>query len=131
MVFVCIFEQGVAFIISWELMSLSSLMLVIFEYQNKQTLKAGINYMVQMHLSVVLLTLGFILLYINTGSFNFEALSQLPAGKTSVWIFVLLFSGFAIKAGFIPFHTWLPHAHPAAPSHISGVMSGVIVKLGI
>lgn len=131
MVFVCIFEQGVAFIISWELMSLSSLMLVIFEYQNKQTLKAGINYMVQMHLSVVLLTLGFILLYMNTGSFNFEALSQLPADKTSVWIFALLFSGFAIKAGFIPFHTWLPHAHPAAPSHISGVMSGVIVKLGI
>ncbi|MEI6679210.1 MAG: proton-conducting transporter membrane subunit [Mariniphaga sp.] len=131
MIFVCIFEQGVAFIISWELMSLSSLMLVIFEYQNKQTLKAGINYMVQMHLSVVLLTLGFILLYINTGSFNFEALSQLPSDKTSVWIFLLLFSGFAIKAGFIPFHTWLPHAHPAAPSHISGVMSGVIVKLGI
>ncbi len=131
MVWVCIFEHGVAFIISWELMSLSSLMLVIFEFQNKQTLKAGINYMVQMHLSVVLLILGFILLYINTGSFNFEALAQLPSGKSSVWIFVLLFSGFAIKAGFIPFHTWLPHAHPAAPSHVSGVMSGVIVKLGI
>lgn len=131
MVWVCIFEHGIAFIISWELMSLSSLMLVIFEFQNKQTLKAGINYMVQMHLSVVLLTLGFILLYINTGSFNFEALALLPAGKSSVWIFVLLFSGFAIKAGFIPFHTWLPHAHPAAPSHVSGVMSGVIVKLGI
>lgn len=131
MVWVCIFEHGIAFIISWELMSLSSLMLVIFEFQNKQTLKAGINYMVQMHLSVVLLTLGFILLYVNTGSFNFEALALLPAGKSSVWIFVLLFSGFAIKAGFIPFHTWLPHAHPAAPSHVSGVMSGVIVKLGI
>jgi len=131
MVWVCIFEHGVAFIVSWELMSLSSLMLVIFEFQNKQTLKAGINYMVQMHISVVLLTLGFILLYINTGSFNFEALALLPSGKISVWIFVLLFSGFAIKAGFIPFHTWLPHAHPAAPSHVSGVMSGVIVKLGI
>jgi hydrogenase-4 component B len=131
MVWVCIFEQGVAFIISWELMSLSSLILVIFEFQNKQTIRAGINYMVQMHLSVALLTLGFILLYINTGSFNFEALSMLPAGKNTVWIFVLLFSGFAIKAGFIPFHTWLPHAHPAAPSHVSGVMSGVIVKLGI
>lgn len=131
MVWVCIFEHGVSFIISWELMSLSSLMLVIFEFQNKQTLKAGINYMVQMHLSVVLLTLGFILLYITTGSFNFEALALLPSGKSSVWIFVLLFSGFAIKAGFIPFHTWLPHAHPAAPSHVSGVMSGVIVKLGI
>ena len=131
MVWVCIFDNGVAFLVSWELMSLSSLMLVIFEYQNKKTLSAGINYMVQMHLSVVLLTLGFIMLYVTTGSFNFEALAQMPLMNNSIWVFILLFSGFAIKAGFIPFHTWLPHAHPAAPSHISGVMSGVIVKLGI
>ena len=131
MVWVCMLEQGVAFLIAWELMSLSSLMLVIFEYQNKQTLKAGINYMVQMHLSVALLTLGFILLYLNTGSFNFESLAQISFENHSIWVFILLFAGFAIKAGFIPFHTWLPHAHPAAPSHISGVMSGVIVKMGI
>ncbi|HBL76270.1 MAG: hypothetical protein A2W90_09750 [Bacteroidetes bacterium GWF2_42_66] len=131
MVWVCMFENGLAFIISWELMSLSSLMLVIFEFQKKNTLKAGINYMVQMHLSVIFLTIGFIWLNIKTGSFDFSALSQLPLAKHSVWIFILLFFGFAIKAGFIPFHTWLPHAHPAAPSHVSGVMSGVIVKLGI
>ena len=131
MVWVCIFDNGVAFLISWELMSLSSLMLVIFEFQNKKTISAGINYLVQMHLSVVLLTIGFIMLYAITGSFNFEAMAQMPLNSNSVWVFVLLFAGFAIKAGFIPFHTWLPHAHPAAPSHISGVMSGVIVKLGI
>ena len=131
MVWVCIFDNGVAFLVSWELMSLSSLLLVIFEYQNKQTLKAGINYMVQMHLSVALLTLGFIMLYANTGSLNFEALALVSLNSKTVWIFILLFAGFAIKAGFIPFHTWLPHAHPAAPSHVSGVMSGVIVKLGI
>jgi hydrogenase-4 component B len=131
MLWVCMFDNGVAFLVSWELMSLSSLMLVIFEFQNKKTLKAGINYMVQMHLSVILLTLGFIMLYMNTGSFNFEALAQTTSDRNSLWIFILLFAGFAIKAGFIPFHTWLPHAHPAAPSHISGVMSGVIVKLGI
>ena len=131
MVWVCIFEHGVAFLISWELMSLSSLMLVIFEFQNKSTLKAGINYMVQMHVSVALLTLGFIWLYMNTGSFNFAALAQLTTDHYWIWVFILLFAGFAIKAGFIPFHTWLPHAHPAAPSHVSGVMSGVIVKMGI
>ena len=131
MLWVCMFEHGIAFLIAWELMSLSSLMLVIFESQNKSILKAGINYMIQMHLSVVLLTLGFVFLYINTGSFNFSALAQLPLGPHWIWVFILLFAGFAIKAGFIPFHTWLPHAHPAAPSHISGVMSGVIVKLGI
>ncbi len=131
MLWVCMFDHGVAFLISWELMSLSSLMLVIFEFQNKATLKAGINYMVQMHLSVILLTLGFIWLYFITGSFSFGALAQMPLNNSSVWVFIILFAGFAIKAGFIPFHTWLPHAHPAAPSHISGVMSGVIVKLGI
>lgn len=131
MILVCMFDSGIAFLVSWELMSLSSLMLVIFEFQNKKTLKAGINYMVQMHLSVALLTLGFILLYINTGSFDFEALARAPLNNHFRWIYFLLFAGFAIKAGFIPFHSWLPHAHPAAPSHISGVMSGVIVKLGI
>ena len=51
--------------------------------------------------------------------------------SASSWLPVLFFVGFGIKAGFVPFHTWLPHAHPAAPSHISGIMSGVIVKMGI
>jgi len=131
MVWVCMFDNGIGFLIAWEIMSLTSLMLVIFEFQNKKTLKAGINYMVQMHLSVALLTLGFIMLYANTGSFNFESLAQISINSKTIWIFICLFVGFAIKAGFIPFHTWLPHAHPAAPSHVSGVMSGVIVKLGI
>jgi len=131
MLWVCMFEHGIAFLVAWELMSLSSMMLVIFESHNKSILKAGINYMIQMHLSVVLLTLGFVFLYVNTGSFNFSGLALLPLGPHWIWIFILLFAGFAIKAGFIPFHTWLPQAHPAAPSHISGVMSGVIVKLGI
>ena len=131
MVWVCMFENGLAFLIAWELMSLSSLFLVIFEFQNKDTLKAGLNYMVQMHLSVVFLTLGFVWLFLSTGSFDFSSLAALPLTNHSLWIFILLFVGFAIKAGFIPFHTWLPQAHPAAPSHVSGVMSGVIVKLGI
>jgi hydrogenase-4 component B len=131
MLWVCMFENGIAFLISWELMSLSSLMLVIFEFQNKETLKAGINYMVQMHLSVAFLTLGFLWLYFKTASFDFSSLANLPIESQSIWIFIVLFVGFAFKAGFIPFHTWLPKAHPAAPSHVSGVMSGVIVKLGI
>lgn len=131
MLWVCMVENGLGFLVAWELMSLSSLMLVIFEFQNKKTLKAGINYMVQMHLSIAFLSLGFILLFLQAGTFDFSGLSLLERNKNSIWIFALLFAGFAIKAGFIPFHTWLPHAHPAGPSHVSGVMSGVIVKLGI
>ncbi len=131
MLWVCLLENGFAFLVAWEVMSLSSLMLIIFEYQNKDTLKAGVNYMIQMHVSVALLTVGFIWLYFQTGSFDFSALSGLFSNGGSIWVFIFLVAGFAIKAGFIPFHTWLPHAHPAAPSHVSGIMSGVIVKLGI
>jgi formate hydrogenlyase subunit 3/multisubunit Na+/H+ antiporter MnhD subunit len=131
MVWVCMIDHGIAFLIAWELMSVSSLFLVIFEYQNNETLKAGLNFMVQMHLSVVLLTAGILWMYAESGSFSLSSLSSLEAGGDSLWIMILLFAGFAIKAGFLPFHTWLPHAHSAAPSHVSGVMSGVIVKLGI
>jgi hydrogenase-4 component B len=131
MVWVCMFDHGIMFLISWELMSISSLLLVIFEYQNTKTLKAGLNYLVQMHLSVLFLTVGFIWLFAETGSFDLSSLIQVVSHNHSIWIFIVFFIGFAIKAGFLPFHTWLPHAHPAAPSHVSGVMSGVIVKLGI
>jgi len=131
MLWVCMIEHGLAFIVAWEIMSLSSLVLVIFEYQKKDTLKAGVNYMIQMHISVALLTLGFIWLYMKTGSFNFASIATFLSNNGSIWMAVLLMVGFAIKAGFIPFHSWLPHAHPAAPSHVSGIMSGVIVKLGI
>ena len=128
---VCMLDHGMAFLFAWELMSLSALVLLMFEFQNKTTVRAGINYMIQMHLCVIFLILGFILLYIQTGSFSFSTITELPASSSSTWVFVLLFTGFAIKGGFIPFHTWLPEAHPAAPSHMSGVMSGVIVKMGI
>ena len=131
MVWVCMLENGFAFLVAWEIMSISSLMLVIFEYQNKDILKAGVNYMIQMHISVALLTVGFIWLYFQTGSFDFSALSGFFRNNGCIWVLIFLVAGFGIKAGFIPFHTWLPHAHPAAPSHISGIMSGVIVKLGI
>jgi formate hydrogenlyase subunit 3/multisubunit Na+/H+ antiporter MnhD subunit len=131
MVWVCIIQHGFAFLIAWEVMSLSSMLLVIFDHNNPKTIKAGVNYLVQMHISVVFLTIGFLWVYFNTGSFSFDAFNTFFGAHTNIWLFVIFFVGFGLKAGFIPFHTWLPHAHPAAPSHVSGVMSGVIVKLGI
>jgi formate hydrogenlyase subunit 3/multisubunit Na+/H+ antiporter MnhD subunit len=130
MVWVCIVQHSLAFLVAWEVMSLSSMLLVIFDYHKPKTLKAGINYLVQMHISVVFLTVGFIWVYFQTGSFSFQAI-QTFLGPNTIWLFLIFFVGFGIKAGFVPLHTWLPHAHPAAPSHVSGVMSGVIVKLGI
>ncbi|BDX38069.1 hydrogenase [Tenuifilaceae bacterium CYCD] len=131
MVLVCIVQNGFVFLVIWEIMSLSSAMLVMFDGHNPKTLKAGINYLVQMHISIVFLTIGFIWLYATTGSFNFDSLQPFFIGNNNIWLFLVFFAGFGLKAGFIPLHSWLPHAHPSAPSHVSGVMSGVIVKMGI
>ncbi len=131
MLFVCMVQHSIAFIVVWEIMSLSSLLLVLFDYTNPKVLKAGINYLVQMHLSVVLLTIAFIWVYFRTGTFDFKGIGEFFDSNVNIWVFLIFFTGFGLKAGFISLHTWLPLAHPAAPSHISGVMSGVIVKMGI
>jgi len=71
---------------------------------------------------------------VKTGTYDFNAISAFTSSQTKMTglaLFLLFFTGFAIKAGFVPFHTWLPLAHPAAPAHISGIMSGVIIKIGI
>lgn len=131
MLIVTIVQHSIAFIVAWEVMSLSSLLLVLFDYTNPKVLKAGLNYLVQMHISVVLLTVGFIWVYFKTGSFDLKTLSSFFSSNVNIWLFLVFFAGFGMKAGFLGLHTWLPLAHPAAPSHISGVMSGIIVKMGI
>lgn len=131
MLWVCMVQNGLAFLVVWELMSLSSFLLVVFDHQNKTTLKAGMNYLVQMHIGVLFLTAAFIWVYFLKGSFEFSAIEKIFSQHSNIGLFFLFFIGFGIKAGFIPLHSWLPQAHPAAPAHISGVMSGVIVKLGI
>lgn len=127
-------QHSLAFLCFWELMTISTFVLVIFEHNKIDTLKAGINYLMQSHISIVLLTIGFIWVSSETGSYDFEAISAYSAKAipaVSFLLFGCFFLGFAFKAGFIPFHTWLPYAHPAAPAHVSGVMSGIIIKLGI
>jgi hydrogenase-4 component B len=131
MILVCMVQHSIVFIIVWEFMSLSSFLLVMFEYTNPKVIKAGINYLVQMHLSVISLTVAFIWVFVKTGTFDFKGIAVFFDLNTNKWLFLIFFTGFGLKAGFMGLHTWLPQAHPAAPSHISGVMSGVIVKLGI
>jgi hydrogenase-4 component B len=131
MLWVCIVQNSLVFLIVWELMSISSFLLVIFDHENKTTLQAGINYLVQMHIGILFLTIAFIWVYFSEGSLEFSAIETFFNSNSNLWLFTLFFTGFGIKAGFIPLHSWLPQAHPAAPSHISGVMSGVIVKIGI
>jgi hydrogenase-4 component B len=131
MIAVCMVQHSIAFLVAWEIMSLSSMFLILFDYTNPKVLKAGINYLIQMHLSVIFLTVAFIWVYFKTGTFDFKGISTFFDLKVNIWLFLLFFAGFGLKAGFIGLHTWLPQAHPSAPSHISGVMSGVIVKMGI
>lgn len=131
MLAVCMVQHCIVFIVAWEFMSLSSFLLVMFDHTNPAVLKSGVNYLVQMHISVILLTVAFIWVYVATGSFDLNAVGTFFGSNTNIWLFLIFFAGFGIKAGFIGLHTWLPEAHPAAPSHVSGVMSGVIVKMGI
>lgn len=131
MLLVPMVREGMMFLLVWELMSLSSFVLVIFEGEHYNTLKAGINYLIQMHVGMVFILLGFLIAYKTTGIFGFDAIGPYLSGKNNFWLFLLFFIGFGLKAGFIPLHTWLPEAHPAAPSHVSGIMSGVMIKMGI
>ncbi len=127
-------QNSLAFLCSWELMAVTTFLMVIFEHQKMRTLKAGINYLVQSHLCILFLTIGFMWVSAKTGSYDFKAISLYSAAiipALSFFLFCCFFIGFAFKAGFVPFHTWLPYAHPAAPAHVSGIMSGVIIKLGI
>ncbi|OFX61871.1 MAG: hypothetical protein A2046_07650 [Bacteroidetes bacterium GWA2_30_7] len=131
---VCSVQNILIFMIVWEIMTVSAFLLVIFEGQKVATIRAGLSYLIQSHIVVLLLGLAFIWVNIKTGSYNFEALSWFAETEKPLYSFLLmliLFVGFGIKAGFVPLHTWLPYAHPAAPSHVSGVMSGVLIKTGI
>jgi len=130
----CVVQNSIVFLIAWEFMALSAFLLVIFEHEKMATLTSGINYLIQSHISIVFLMIGFIWIAIKTGSYDFSALTAYTTehpGAPGLFLFLSFFIAFAIKAGFVPFHTWLPYAHPAAPAHISGIMSGVIIKIGI
>lgn len=120
----------IAFLLSWEIMSLSSFFLVIHNYKSEESRKAGILYFIFSHVGVMFLLAGFGLMYGYSGSFAFGAMDTVPE-SIKLLIFIFTFIGFGSKAGVFPFHVWLPHAHPAAPSHISAVMSGVMIKTGI
>jgi formate hydrogenlyase subunit 3/multisubunit Na+/H+ antiporter MnhD subunit len=131
---ICTVQNGMAFLLCWETMALSAFIMVIFEHYKKETLQAGINYLIQSHIAVVFLMLAFIYVAFKTGRYDFAAVTYFTRHEpeiAGIILFLFFFVGFAIKAGFVPFHTWLPWAHPAAPSHVSGMMSGVIIKIGI
>ncbi len=117
---------------AWEIMSLASFFLVTFEHEDDDARQAGWTYLVAAHLGTAFLLAMFILLGRDSGSMEFSGFGNAdqPFAHASL-VFVLAVVGFGTKAGFMPFHVWLPEAHPAAPSHVSAIMSGVMIKTGI
>lgn len=131
MILVVMIRQGTAFLIAWEMMAISSFLLVIFDAEDRIIMKTGISYLIQMHVGMFFLLVAFLILEKGSGKMDFDSLPAYFSQHSNIILFLLFFIGFGIKAGFVPMHTWLPRAHPAAPSHVSGVMSGVMIKMGI
>ncbi|QFU22224.1 hydrogenase 4 subunit B [Shewanella eurypsychrophilus] len=131
MVALVVCDNAFYFIVFFEMMSLASYFLVISE-QNEKAVKAGLQYFLIAHAGSVLIMIAFYILYRETGSLNFAdfANAELTSYQAST-VFLLAFFGFGAKAGVITLHGWLPQAHPAAPSHASALMSGVMVKIGV
>lgn len=132
MVMVLLARNALLFILAWEIMSLSSFFLVIHDKRNPDAIRAGWTYFVTAHVGTAFLLVLFLLLSASAGSFDFCAWTGIhfSAARADA-VFILALIAFGLKAGFIPFHVWLPLAHPAAPSHVSALMSGIMIKMGI
>ena len=131
MMCVVLASGGFSFLFSWELMTIASFILILFEANRQETRRAALNYLVMMHIGFMFLVAGFVMLFNATHSSSFDAIEYYFKLGNPLPLFVVLFIGFGMKAGLFPMHIWLPEAHPAAPSHVSAIMSGVMIKTGI
>ena len=131
MMLVVMSSGGFSFLFSWELMTIASFLLILFEADRQDVRRAALNYLVMMHIGFMFLVAGFVMVDNVTGSANFAAIVDYFKLAQPLPLFVILFIGFGMKAGLFPMHIWLPEAHPAAPSHVSAIMSGVMIKTGV
>ena len=125
-------DDAYAFMVFWELMSVSSYFLVTWEHAHEQNRRAGFLYLLMAHLAGLLILGSFAVLYAASGSFTFAGMrgGELSAGMATA-AFLLAAFGFGMKAGVVPLHAWLPEAHPVAPSNASALMSGIMLKVAI
>ena len=127
------------FLIAWEIMALTAYCLVSYEHEKTETRNAGVLFFIMSHIGTGCLILGFLLLFQAAGGsspedYSFERFrslgESLSPGRRDAAFLLFLF-GFGVKAGIIPLHIWLPEAHPVAPSNVSALLSGVLIKTGI
>ena len=132
MALVLLADDAYLFMVAWETMALSSYFLVTTDHKLPAIRSAGFLYLLIAHLGALAILLCFGVLHGGHGDYTFEALRN--AELTPLWAtvaFVLAFFGFGAKAGMLPLHAWLPEAHPAAPSPVSALLSGVMIKTAI
>lgn len=129
MVGVIVAANAVVFLVAWEVMALSSAVLVVSEYKKHKAQRASFIYLVATRLATVFLAAGFLLMYAKFNDWSFVSWQFADRSTYLAAAFILI--GLVIKAGIWPFHIWLPHAHPEAPSPVSALMSGVMVKVAI
>ncbi len=129
---VLVFTAGnaVLFMLGWELMAAASFLLVLFEHEKPQVRRAAFIYLTAGGAGALMLLAAFSLLGAGSAALDFSSFPSPSRGIASA-VFLLALCGFGLKAGFIPLHVWLPEAHPAAPSQVSAVMSGIMIKTGI
>ncbi len=134
MALVCCAGDALTFLLGWEGMTLASYVLVVSDVRDEQNARAGLVYLVMAHAGTAALLVLFALLVERAGAFGFPALRaaarDLGPGLRPA-LFLLGVAGCGAKAGVVPLHVWLPRAHPAAPSHASALMSGVMLKVAL
>ena len=132
MVLVVVARNGVLFLIAWEIMALAGYFLLVTEHGEEDVRTAGMVYLVATHVGTAALIVLFSLLRLHGASFLFPGAGALhvAAAPASV-LFIMALIGFGSKAGLMPLHIWLPSAHANAPSHVSAMLSGVMLKMGI
>jgi formate hydrogenlyase subunit 3/multisubunit Na+/H+ antiporter MnhD subunit len=128
MIGVVVARHALVFLVSWEVMTLSSYLLVVFDDEDPAVKRAGWVYLIAAHVGVACLFAMFLLLARASGDLAFAGFAGVA---TPVLVLLLALVGFGVKAGIVPLHVWLPEAHAAAPSHVSALMSGVLIKMGI
>jgi hydrogenase-4 component B len=132
MALLVIAKNGILFLFGWEIMALAAFFLVATEDRKKEVCATAWIYLVATHTATLCLFALFGILHAANGSFALTPLAPdnlTPGMKTAVFVLALI--GFGLKAGVMPLHVWLPGAHAMAPSHVSAIMSGVIIKMGI
>ena len=132
MVMVLLAGDAFSFLLFWEIMAVASFMLVNHESEKRSTWTAAYQYLVMTSVGTAAIMIAFLLTGAASADFSFEAMAH---NKLAGWwqhgVFAAAFIGFALKAGLVPLHVWLPNAHPAAPSHVSALMSGVMLKIAL